>query len=151
MKRPPPVPRHDSQWIRTPTHPQTFWPKICPTYKICRDKDGAEIEGTANHWLAQLETHPMDKHQSLKLLTILCYACRQKPSISVSWEALPSSWLEQTQIPTAKHWTEVRVYYGRVSRMIEGPEAGGNSTERPTESTNLHPRALRDWATNQRA
>jgi hypothetical protein len=26
---------------------------------MCRHKDGAEIEGTANQWLAQIETHPM--------------------------------------------------------------------------------------------
>ena len=44
---------------RAPNHPQNLQPKICPAYKICRDKDGAEIEGTANQCLAQLETYPM--------------------------------------------------------------------------------------------
>jgi hypothetical protein len=43
------------------------------------------------------------------------------------------------QIPTAKHWTEVRVSYGRVRRRIEGPEGGDNPTEGPTLSTNLGP------------
>jgi hypothetical protein len=33
---------------RTSTHPQNLQPKICPVYKINRDKDGAEIERTAN-------------------------------------------------------------------------------------------------------
>ena len=37
-----------------------------------RDKDGAEIEGTANQCLAQLETHPMGESQSLTLLVTLC-------------------------------------------------------------------------------
>lgn len=35
----------------------------------------------------QLETHPMDKHQSLKLLMILCFACRQELRITT----LPNS------------------------------------------------------------
>lgn len=32
--------------------------KICPAYKnkICSDKDGTETKGTANKWLARLET-----------------------------------------------------------------------------------------------
>jgi hypothetical protein len=37
------------QWeeggINAPTKPST---QKCPAYKICRDKDGAETEGTAN-------------------------------------------------------------------------------------------------------
>ena len=32
----------------TPTHPQNLWSRICPAYRICRDKDGAGTEGTAN-------------------------------------------------------------------------------------------------------
>jgi len=32
---------------------------------------------------AQLEIHPIGKHQSLTLLMILCYACRQKSSMAV--------------------------------------------------------------------
>jgi hypothetical protein len=33
----------------TSTHPQNLQPKICHAYKMCRDKDETEIEGTANH------------------------------------------------------------------------------------------------------
>jgi hypothetical protein len=29
---------------------------------MCRDKEGAEIEGMANQWLAQLKTQPMRKN-----------------------------------------------------------------------------------------
>ena len=43
------------------------------------------------------------------------------------------------QIPTAKHWTEVRVSYGRVRRRIEG---NGNPIGRKTASTNLDFSAL---------
>jgi hypothetical protein len=43
------------------------------------------------------------------------------------------------QISTAKHWTEVRVSYGRVGRRIEGPEGDKNSTGRRRDSTNLDP------------
>ena len=31
----------------TTTHLQNFQPKICPAYKMHRDKDGTEIEGMA--------------------------------------------------------------------------------------------------------
>ena len=31
----------------------------------------------------KLETHPMGKHQSLTLLMILCYACRQESSVAL--------------------------------------------------------------------
>ena len=33
--------------------------------------DGAESQGMANQYLAQIETHSMGKHQSLTLLMIL--------------------------------------------------------------------------------
>ena len=60
-----------------PTH-KAFW-EMCPAYKMCRDKDR---EWAANE--PQIETHPKGKNQSLTLLLmILCYACRQKPSITV--------------------------------------------------------------------
>ena len=66
---------------------------MCPAYNMCRDKDwgvwsrdwGAGIRGMANQQLAQLETHPMGKKQSLILLMILCYACRQEYNITVLW------------------------------------------------------------------
>jgi hypothetical protein len=38
--------RIPSRSIRRATHPQNLQPKICFPYKMCRDKDGAEIEGT---------------------------------------------------------------------------------------------------------
>jgi hypothetical protein len=31
---------------------------------MCRDKDGAEIQGMFNQWLAQLETHSMGESTS---------------------------------------------------------------------------------------
>jgi hypothetical protein len=63
---------------------------MCPTYKMCRNKDRAETQGMANPWVPQLKTHPMGKNQSLTLLMVLCYACRE-PSKIVLWEAPPSS------------------------------------------------------------
>ena len=54
-------------------------------------KDGAESGGMGNQKLGHLETHLMDEHQSQTVLMIFCYACRQKLSIAVLWEALPSS------------------------------------------------------------
>jgi hypothetical protein len=56
---------------------------MCPAYKMCRNKDGAETEGMANQWLPQIETHPMGKNQSLTMLMILYYAYTQELSITV--------------------------------------------------------------------
>jgi hypothetical protein len=83
----------------TPTQPQNFWPQIRPAYKMCRDKDGAEIERMGNHWLPQLETHPVGASQHLTLLWILCYARRQNSSINVFWEASSNSRWKQMQRP----------------------------------------------------
>jgi hypothetical protein len=41
------------------------------------------------------------------------------------------------QIPTAKHWMEIRDSYGKVGESIEYPEGDRNPTGRPTVSTNL--------------
>ena len=49
---------------------------MCPAYKKWRDKNGAESD--ANYYLAQLEANSLGKYQSLTLLMILCYACRNK-------------------------------------------------------------------------
>ena len=48
-----------------------------------RDKDRAEMEGTASQRLVQIETHSMGKKQSMTLLMIFCYACRQESSITI--------------------------------------------------------------------
>ena len=62
---------------------QNLLPQVYPAYQKCRNKDGTETDGMANQWLAQLEIHSMGRHQSLTLLMILCYACKQEPSITV--------------------------------------------------------------------
>ena len=45
----------------------------------------------------------MGKHQSLTLLMMICYVCRQESSMAVFWKAPPSSWFRQMQRPAAKH------------------------------------------------
>ena len=76
-------------------------------------------EWQTNNW-AQFETHPMGKHQSLALLMILCYACREETSITVFRELL-SSWqkgeahglaLDRAHRVLCRHW-------GEGSRAIE--------------------------------
>ena len=42
------------------------------------NKEGEDIEGMYNQWLAQLETHLMGEIQLLILLMIHCYACKQE-------------------------------------------------------------------------
>jgi hypothetical protein len=37
--------------------------------------------------------------------------------------------MKQIQIPTVKHWMELRVSYERVGARIEGPEGDGNLQE----------------------
>jgi hypothetical protein len=49
----------------------------------------------------------MGESQSLALLVILCYACKQDPSIIVSKEVSSSSEWKQTERPTAKHHQEL--------------------------------------------
>jgi hypothetical protein len=46
------------------------------------------------------------------------------------------------QIPTAKHSMEVRDHHGIVRRRTENPEGDGNSTGRPTISSNVDPWVL---------
>jgi hypothetical protein len=123
--------------MRTASYPQNLWPKMCPAYKMCRNKDGAEIEGMANQWLTQIEIHPIGKKQSLILLMILCYACRQDPRVTDLWEGPLSSQWKQTCRLTHKHYMELRESCGRVGRRIEGPEKDKDSIGRITVSTHL--------------
>jgi hypothetical protein len=74
-------------------------------------------------------------YQSLTLLMILCYACRQEPSMAVFWKAPPCTWLRWMQRPRAKHQVKLGDLYGRVGRKIEVPKGDRLSTGRPTEST----------------
>jgi hypothetical protein len=127
--------------IETPTHPQNLQSKMYPVYKKCRHGGWNRLsEWPTNNWPnVRVRANPMGKHQSLTLLMILCYVCRQESSMAILWEALPSSWLRQMQTPTAKQWVELGSSYGRIEGRIVGPEGNKNSTGRPTESTNLDP------------
>jgi hypothetical protein len=107
-----------------------------------RDKDGAETEGTTNQWLSQLETYIMWESQPLTLLMILCYACRQEPSMTVFWEASSRSWWRQMQRPTAKHQSEPGESCGRVGDRSEQVRGVKDMRRRCTESTNLVPWGL---------
>ena len=64
-------------------HMDTNPPTVLLTQNLTWDWDGAETEGMANQYLAHLETQSMNKPQSMTLLMILCYACRQKSSMAV--------------------------------------------------------------------
>lgn len=75
-----PVPKQDSSERDEDTTPPT---KFLIQDLSCiqeMDKDGAETEV---HQLSQLETHPTDMDQSLKLLMILYYVCQWKFSITL--------------------------------------------------------------------
>lgn len=57
--------------IRTETCSQFFWPKVCPVYKMRKDKDRTKTEGMAKQWLPQIENDLMGKNQSPMLLIML--------------------------------------------------------------------------------
>ena len=67
----------------TATHTQNLQPNVCPSHKKYRDKDVVATEGTAHKLLAQLVVYATGKNQSLTLLKILYYVCREEPSITV--------------------------------------------------------------------
>jgi hypothetical protein len=72
----------------------------------------------------------MGKHQSLILLMILCYACRQKPNMAV----LRGSTQQLTQIDVDTHshsQTELGDSHGGTGGRIVGPKGERNSTGRP--------------------
>ena len=54
---------------------------------------------------------------------------RQEPSVTVLWDAPPSSWLKQMQRPTAKHWMELRDSYGISGGRVKDSSGNRNSTE----------------------
>jgi hypothetical protein len=60
------------------------------------------MQEMANQWLAQIETHPMDKKQSLTLLILIYYAYKQEPSLTVLWQALSNSRQKQIQRSAVK-------------------------------------------------
>ena len=100
---------------KTETAKYKHSPSLCSCHLLLsycempRDEDGAEAERTDIQWLPQLETHPIWESQRLTLLMILCYACRQEPSITVCWETSSSSGWRQMQRRTAKCQVELGV------------------------------------------
>ena len=59
-----------------PTH-KTFNPKFILSTRNAGTRDGPETEEKATQNQTQHKTYPKGKHQSLTLLMILCYVCRQ--------------------------------------------------------------------------
>lgn len=53
--------------------------RVFLAYRKCRDGDGAGTEGLGSQWLAKLGTYPTDRNQSLILLVVPCFDCRQEP------------------------------------------------------------------------
>lgn len=52
-----------------------------PAYKMCRNNDGAEIDGLANPRLAQVGNYHMRERQPLMLAIRPFYICRQEPPL----------------------------------------------------------------------
>jgi hypothetical protein len=93
------------------------------------------------------------KNQSLTLLMILCYACRQEPSITVLWEAPPISQWKEMHWPTPNQALDGawRVLLKRWEK--DWGTQRGQELHRKTNIVN-QPGLLgvpRDWITNQRA
>jgi hypothetical protein len=93
----------------------------------------------------------MGESQPLALLIILYYACRHRPSTTVSWEASSSSEWKQMKRTTAKHQAEIKESLevsGLGLRKLEGSRT-------PQEDLNSQLiwaiGAHRDWTINQTA
>jgi hypothetical protein len=74
---------------------------MCPAYKIYRDKYRAKMGGGGNvqpmtcpNWGPSHGQEPIPDTTN-----ILCYACRQEPSITVLWEAPPAANGNQCRLP----------------------------------------------------
>jgi hypothetical protein len=131
----------------TSNHPQNLRPKICPAYKMCRDKDEAESEGIVDQWLAPLKAHPIGERQPLTVVMILLYVCKQEPCITVSWEASSSSGWKHMQRSIAKHQMELREFCG--SGGQNWASLGNQEHHKKTYRENQPGlvRAHRDWTT----
>lgn len=92
-------------WIRNINSPAKFSSQnlSCPKNNA-GTWDGAETEGMISQQQAQLDTHPMGKHRSLTVLIKLCYACKQKPSMTIFWQSPPRSWNRQIKRPSNSGW-----------------------------------------------
>ena len=84
-ERLPPVARKEPQWTSRDTDPPTNL--LTPNLYCIQEMHGRGMEQKLTEWPSnnqpQLETHSLGKHQSLTLLMILCYACRQESSMAV--------------------------------------------------------------------
>jgi hypothetical protein len=61
--------------ISTATHPQNLWPKMCPAYKMCREKSRDRGNGQPMTVSTRDPPHGQEPIIS-EILMILCYACR---------------------------------------------------------------------------
>jgi hypothetical protein len=81
----------------------------------------------------------MGKHQSLSLIMIPCYACRQE-SKRLSSEMLHlATNSEECRNPQPKQWMELGDSYGKIGGETVGPKWDRISMGRPTEPSNLDP------------
>jgi hypothetical protein len=112
-----------------PAH-KTFYPKCILSTRNASTGHGAETEGMTKQYQVQLETHPMGKHQSLTLSMILCYACRQDPSMAVLMRLHPAADSER-QRPQSSIGRNMGTH-GKIGRKIEDSDKDRNSTGRPT-------------------
>ena len=79
----------------------------------------------------------MGKNQSLTLLMVLCYACRQVSIVAVSEKLHPAgdSDTDTHSLTVDRIWD----FYGIIEGRMAGPDWDRNATGRPTESTKLDP------------
>jgi hypothetical protein len=115
--------------------------QMCPAFKMCRDQNRSEIEdqnrseaeGMVNQWLPQIKTHPKGKNQSLTLLMILCYVCRQDPNILSSERLDPAAKGKRCRDPQSN----IRWRSGSHVEDLGEELRDSKRTERTIESINL--------------
>lgn len=68
---------------RTSNNSQTLYPKICLVHKMCKDKDRSETEEQLTNTCPNLRPSHV-REPTPGTIFILCCACKQEPSITVS-------------------------------------------------------------------
>ena len=99
-------------------------------------KCGAETEGKATQRLSYLGIHPINSHQTLKLLWMTRSAYRKEPVMVVFWRGPARALQIQRQMLGARHWTECGVPNGGVAEQTGGAERICSPIGRTTMSSN---------------
>lgn len=99
----------------------------------------------AHLWLSQTETLPIDQNQPPTLLVIVCYDCREEPSITVLWAVPTSSWVKQVQRPKPNTRWSFENLVELLRERLRDLEGIQRTQEDQMSQRTLMLKAQRDW------